>query len=188
MKFLLKLKHWQLFLLTWGSAISISVYTISDPALSERLYPLVMFFFALGTWGWMWAISVGLQKLIPVDVKLKFKKFKILFLIPVIYLIIILIGTTTSAFHRFDGEGSSFSAFEAILIIVHLISMFGVFYGLRFAAKTLKTVELGRLAKFSDYAGEFFLIWFSFIGYWILQPRINRLMMKHENNNDYATQ
>jgi hypothetical protein len=184
MRFLLQLKHWQLFLLTWGTAIFISIYTISDPALSEKLYPLMMFFFAFGTWGWIWAISTGLQNQVPVDVKLKFKKFKILFLIPVVYLIIILVGTSSSVFHRFGGEGSSFSAFEAVLIIVHLISMFGVFYGLRFAAKTMKTVELGRLAKFNDYAGEFFLIWFSFLGYWILQPRLNRLVKQAGNNHD----
>jgi hypothetical protein len=45
-----------------------------------------------------------------------------------------------------------------------------------FAAKTLKTIELERKAKFPEYAGEFMLIWFSVIGYWILQPRINKLI------------
>jgi hypothetical protein len=45
-------------------------------------------------------------------------------------------------------------------------------------AQTLRSVELGRLANFSDYAIEFFLIWFSPVGFWILQPRLNKLMEK----------
>jgi hypothetical protein len=39
------------------------------------------------------------------------------------------------------------------------------------------------LAKFSDYSGEFFLIWFSPIGYWILQPRLNKLTDEFVDTN-----
>lgn len=42
------------------------------------------------------------------------------------------------------------------------------------AAKTIKTVELQKKVTFSDFAGEFFLLWFSPIGIWILQPKINK--------------
>ena len=42
-------------------------------------------------------------------------------------------------------------------------------------AKALKTVEWQKPVTFSDFAGEFFLIWFFPIGIWIIQPRINKL-------------
>jgi len=50
-----------------------------------------------------------------------------------------------------------------------------MFYCLYFNAKALKTAELQKPLTFSDFAGEFFLLWFFPIGIWILQPRINKL-------------
>jgi hypothetical protein len=44
-----------------------------------------------------------------------------------------------------------------------------------FAAKTLKTIELGRLAKINEYAVEAFLIWMVPLGVWFIQPRLNEL-------------
>jgi len=36
-------------------------------------------------------------------------------------------------------------------------------------------MELGRMAKFSEYLGEIVLIWFSMIGLWVIQPKLNEL-------------
>jgi hypothetical protein len=36
-------------------------------------------------------------------------------------------------------------------------------------------VERWNHVNFGDYAGEFFLTWFLFVGIWFIQPRINRL-------------
>ena len=75
-----------------------------------------------------------------------------------------------------SGDSTNMAVAGIAIVILHLLSMVFIFMGLRFAAKTMKTVELGRVAKFGDYVGEFFLIWFSFIGYWVLQPRLNKLI------------
>lgn len=107
------------------------------------------------------------------------KRFRILFMIPIAYLILITgfmgvaFGGGASEFVRFNT-----TAMAGIIILLHLLSMIIIFWGVRFAAKTLKSVELGRMAKFGDYAGEFFLIWFSIIGFWVLQPRLNKLAEK----------
>jgi hypothetical protein len=74
-----------------------------------------------------------------------------------------------------NGQSNDKGAAVGLFVFVHLLSMVCIFLGLRFAAKTMKSVELGRMAKFGDYAGEFFLIWFSPIGVWFLQPRLNKL-------------
>jgi hypothetical protein len=50
-----------------------------------------------------------------------------------------------------------------------------MFYCLYFNAKVLKAVELQKPVTFSEFAGEFFLIWFFPIGIWIIQPRLNKL-------------
>jgi len=44
-----------------------------------------------------------------------------------------------------------------------------------FSAKTIKLAELQRSVTFSDFAGEFFLIWFFPIGIWFVQPKVNLL-------------
>jgi hypothetical protein len=178
MKILLKIKHWQLFLLTWGIPILIDIFTFSDPGLLIKLFPVMMVVFTIAVFGWVWAISTELHSKLPVDVKLNVGRFKILFLIPIVYLL----GVTIWMGYNFYGEpgkqGDNMGGVVALIIFLHLFSMVCIFLGLRFAAKTMKSVELGRMAKFGDYAGEFFLIWFSPIGVWILQPRLNKLIEK----------
>jgi bacteriorhodopsin len=69
-----------------------------------------------------------------------------------------------------------FGAIFALVVPLHLFSMFYIFYTLYFAAKTVKTVELQREVTFSDFAGEFFLIWFYPVGVWIIQPKVNKMI------------
>jgi hypothetical protein len=56
-----------------------------------------------------------------------------------------------------------------------------MFYTINFVAKKIKTAELQCNVTFSDYIAEFFLVWFHFIGVWILQPRINKMLENYEN-------
>lgn len=175
MNILLKLKHWQLFSLTWGAGILLNIFSIADPMLVIRLLPVIMLLFAFGTFGWIWAIATGFSEKLPPGADFNVGRFKAIFAIPVVYILLICTGL---AFVFFGGNSDILGeagGFVAVIILLHLISMVCIFYGIRFAAKTLRSAELGREAHFSDYVGEFFLIWFSIIGYWILQPRINKL-------------
>lgn len=177
MKFLLKLKHWQLFLLTWGPALLMDVFLISDPAMMVKVFPFVMLLFTASLFGWIWAISTVLHKKLPAGIDLKIQRFKVLFIIPVIYIILICVFLAYQFLFATSSFGNDMGgAFAAVVVIVHLVSMVIIFWGVRFAAKTMKTIELGRMAHFSDYAGEFFLIWMSPIGVWVLQPRLNKLV------------
>ncbi|WP_373551080.1 hypothetical protein [Haliscomenobacter sp.] len=57
-----------------------------------------------------------------------------------------------------------------------------IFYCIYHVAKTIKTVELQRKVTFSDFIAEFFLVWFFPIGVWILQPTINKLAAKDDDD------
>ncbi len=48
-------------------------------------------------------------------------------------------------------------------------------YSLYFVAKNLAMAEKQEKVAFYDYAGPFFLLWFFFIGVWVIQPRINKM-------------
>lgn len=173
MRFLLRLKHWQLFLITWG--VPISIFTLSRPALMVKLLPVTMIIFIIGIFGWIWAISTQLQKKLPMEVKLDIKGFKIIFSVPIFYTLALTLWMAYQFYFRFPEGSSNIGSIIVIVAFLHFASMICILLGLRFAAQTLRSVELGRLAKFSDYATEFFLIWFSPIGFWILQPRLNKL-------------
>jgi hypothetical protein len=177
MKFLLRLRHWQLFLLTWGLPIALNFLTFFNTGLPVLgVFPIMMILFTFGVFGWVWAISTELHKKLPIEVKLNVGQFKIFFLIPIVYILGITIWMSSSFFGGSNGQSDNMSAAIGLIIVLHLLSMVCIFLGLRFAAKTMKSVELGRMAKFGDYAGEFFLIWFSVAGVWVLQPRLNKLI------------
>ncbi len=181
----LKAKNWQLFLLQFGIPMLLQFVVMgtmfsnlnggSGPNLPSfnfmTLFSVMMIFFTGTLFGWFWSVAVGLQSKVPDGVKMKLKKFKIFFFIPLIYILLIQ-GLMQITIKELNFNPWIF----AFIVPLHLISMFCIFYNLYFVAKTIKTVELQREVSFSDFAGDFFLIWFYPIGIWIIQPRINRII------------
>ncbi|MCW8897362.1 MAG: hypothetical protein OQJ96_08090 [Flavobacteriales bacterium] len=193
----LKAKHWQLFLLTFGipmgfqfimmgSMISnIGTSTNSDPTIMfnyMKLFPIIMLVFMGIFFGWFWSVAIGLQSKVPESVKMKVKKFKVFFFIPMVYMLLItlfmLISMNGLMTNGTEPSGALIGILFTIIVPLHLFSMFCIFYSLYFVAKTFKTVELQREVSFSDFVGEFFLIWFYPIGIWFIQPKINKMIEK----------
>ena len=197
-----KAKHWQLFLLMFGIPILSQMFVMGNmisqigennpPDMSFMLkyfslLPFIMVLF-LGTFfGWFWSIAIGLKHKIPQDIKMKTTKFKIFFFIPLVYILLFvtLLGISISSIVTGVNSGvqpdfENIGLFISIIFPLHFFSMFCIFYCLYFVAKTIRTIELQRECSFSDFAGEFFLIWFYPIGIWIIQPRINKIA-KEEN-------
>ena len=192
----LKAKHWQLFLLMFGVPLLFQIFMMvtafanigkdSDPMFMFnyfKLFPIMMIIFMGVFFGWFWSIAIGLQNKIPSTVKMKVTKFKIFFFIPMVYMLFITIGIgslfTWLPEAAKSGEQPDVGLFGigmAVIFPLHLFSMFCIFYCLYFVAKTFKTVELQRETTFSDFAGEFFLIWFYPVGIWIVQPKVNKIV------------
>ncbi|MDX2245534.1 MAG: hypothetical protein SF052_02075 [Bacteroidia bacterium] len=180
----LKAKHWQLFLLTFGIPLILELALMAtmianrgnDTDLSfmfayAKIFPIIMVLF-MGVWfGWFWSVAIGLQPRVPEDVVMKVNKFKVFFFTPLIY--ILLLATVFSLFTTGNGRNPGIFA---LIVPLHLFSIFCMFYILYFVSKTIKTVELQREVSFSDFAGEFFMIWFFPIGIWIVQPKINKMV------------
>lgn len=191
----LKAKHWQLFLLSFGIPIILQIVMMSsmfstiasetnpDPKMMfgyMKFFPAIMILFMLIYFGWFWSVGIGLQKKVPEHIKMKVKKFKIFFFIPMVYMLGIIIFISF-AMNDLISSGQEpypalLGALMAIVIPLHLFSMFCILYTLYFVAKTFKTVELQREVKFSDFGGEFFMIWFFPVGIWIVQPKINKMI------------
>jgi len=162
MKFLLKLKHWQLFLLTWG------ILFVAFPFVAFSVVVPVASLFCAGGWlGWIWAIATVLHEKLPASTHLKVRLFKILFIISIGFIVL-------GEIAPLDFPGWT---------VIQLLSSVGLFWGALFAAKTMRSVELGRVARSSEYSRDLAMIWVSPIGMWILQPRLNKLVKGSGNES-----
>ena len=191
----LKAKHWQLFLLVFGLPLICQIILMGlmisnikaegnfNPSLMIpvfKVFPLLMILFSGVLFGWLWSIAIGLQSKIPENITMKVRKFKVLFFIPMVYILFISIfmSVTFSGIITTDEEPSTglIGSLFGLIVPLHIFSMFCIFYTLYFVAKTIKTVEFQREVGFSDFAGDFFLLWFYFVGIWIIQPKINKMV------------
>ncbi|WP_420318156.1 hypothetical protein [Ekhidna sp.] len=187
----LRAKHWQLFLLTFGIPMIFQIIMMismfasignnSQPNPTFMMnyftaFPLMMLIFTGVFFGWFWAVAVGLQSKVPQDVTMKVTKFKVFLFIPLVYILFLLGFMATTMNGPFQYGTPPNPGMFGLIVPLHLFSMFCIFYCLYFVAKTFKTVELQRKVTFSDFAGEFFMIWFYPIGIWIIQPKINKMV------------
>ncbi|MCG8385551.1 MAG: hypothetical protein MJA30_08430 [Cytophagales bacterium] len=187
----LKAKHWQLFLLTFGIPIILQIVIMISMLMSAgwstkinptfmisyfAVFPIVMLIFIAAFFGWFWVVAIGLQTKVPDGITMKVGRFKIFLFIPLIYILFVLGFMLIAMNYVFQDGTPPNPGIFALIVPLHLFSMFCIFYCLYFVAKTFKTVELQRKVTFSDFAGEFFMIWFYPIGIWVIQPRINKMV------------
>ncbi|MCW3085246.1 MAG: hypothetical protein JWP12_2612 [Bacteroidetes bacterium] len=178
MKFLLKIKHWQLFVLLIGLPFIAQITMVIAMAVTKNMYvsfivfPVMMIFLLIFFFGWFYALGTNLHKKLPENLQMNITRFKAFLFVPVGYmtLLFVFVLVMIAMSPRIPNP-----AILILIIPLHLFSMFCIFYSMYFVSKTLRTVELQRELTFSDYAGEFFLIWFFPIGIWFIQPRINKL-------------
>lgn len=190
----LNAKHWQLFTLMFGVPFLLQIFAILSMFANidsngnpdhigmmnmMKIFPFIIFLYIGFYFGWFWSIGIGLQKYIPIDIKMKINKFKIFFFCPQIY-ILFLLTLIGIAFYGISSDNNAIGGFVGkmifLVIPLHLFSIFCNFYLLYFVAKTIKTAELKRAVTFAEFVGEFFMIWFFPIGIWFIQPRINKIL------------
>lgn len=193
--FFLRAKHWQLFLLMFalpmvfnmifiGSTISKAVVN-DDPKelfLIFNWFPLILIIGMFGIFGWVISVGIGLHKYVPKSAGMKLNTFKIFMGITVCYLLFLFIWMsslfTEMTIHAANDTQPDLSSLKwlAIIVPLHFFSIFAMIYAVWFNAKSFKSIELGKEAYSSDYIGHCVLFWLSFIGIWIIQPKINMIV------------
>ncbi len=180
--FLLRAKHWHLFLLFFGMMLlaqlamfsSMQSATVQD--FGKGLLPFfgVTLLFALCFNGWFWVMGSFLNSIVGPRLRPGLGLFRFALIYPILYLPIFMMS--------FPQQPAMF----AIIVPLHLFAMFCMFYLLNFVSRNLALAEMGRAVKFSDYAGPFFALWFYPIGVWIVQPRINQLYAETKRGEELA--
>jgi len=163
MNWILKIKHWQIFLLLFPFMI---MGSIEFEGNIGNLY-LINLIGIIAYFLWSFLLTNELIKIVPKEYNLKTNFYyinAILCFITIISIIII-----------YKGEEAKFSGIYALIgfyIFYAFLQSFG------FAGRIIKSIELNRKSKKRESIGYFFLFVFLPIGIWFLQPKINKL-----NNN-----
>lgn len=191
MKWILKLRPWQLFLLVLLPPVVLQIVAAAVLIATQEpsLWLLPLFLVASsGIFVWIFAMGINLHKRLPVGISMSVSTFKLAIAFPLVYFV--LLGITFAAVPGIIPQGGKpavdvgvFVGSFAVIFLMHIASMVCMVYILYFAAKALKTVEWQKPVTFSDFAGEFFLIWFFPLGIWFLQPRINALFAEEQKVN-----
>jgi len=192
----LKAKHWQLFAVMFGIPMILQ-FTIMGMVVSNiivnqgqpdielmfnyyKFIPVVMIISYSFYFGWFWSIVMGFKDKLPEEEKLNILTFKILFFIPLIYTaflsVFMFYSFNENVFLNFMPNVETVLLFVAIFVPIHFFSIFCIYYTMYVVAKTYKAVELQRKVRFSDYIGEYAMLWFYPVGIWLLQPKINKMI------------
>lgn len=168
MRLILKLKHWQLFFLVVGLTILADFFDVSEHRQTGAI-DLILGVISVSTvFCWIWSIGNELNKRLPVGQNFKIWGFRAAVILALTLLVFLFWATENKTIATSD-------YFMLLLFIGVPIYLGLMIYSVLHAAKTLKTIELGRLAKIDEYAGEAFLIWMVPLGVWFIQPRLNKL-------------
>jgi len=162
MKKVLSLKHWQLFILVFilGSWVSPSPY--KEIVNSISFITLIIWIYAIGIFG---------QKKLEEN---KLPSMKTNFFL--INLAFVSLFFVVSYFFKPEENSTDFSLIDIIFIPISIYAIFAIGQILAFISKTITTLELKKEVKVSDYISNVFLIVFFFIGIWILQPKLKKLI------------
>ena len=63
-----------------------------------------MIVFIIGIFGWIWAISTQLHKKLPMEANLNIKGFKIIFSVPIVYMLALTVWMATGSAAAGSGE------------------------------------------------------------------------------------
>lgn len=159
---------------------------------------LALFGLAMATQvGWWYSVSTGLREYLPTGTNLKPKRFRIAFVVAIVYIVTVLAGqyfafgwvedflptfleAASSGTEPDFGDPSVFiSRFLMVWAIVMVLGLAGIasmIYLAYYSGKTLKCVEEQKPLRGSSVAGYSVLSYFLVIGVWILQPKIHRLL------------
>ena len=180
-RFFFKMKPWQLFTLTFGLPFFLQIVLMASMAVFRDFgYLMVMFFlimiFYMGSLlGWMYSVSYKFNSLLPEGAKMKLGFFKFAIYYPIAYILFFMFIWSGMFYSLAEGIKPNADYYFMAIIPFHFFAMYCMFYILYFTSKTFRTAELQRKIGFSEYAGEFFMLWFYPIGLWVIQPRVNKL-------------
>jgi len=184
MRFILKLKHWQLFLLFFlgtglasiGTIILLSTVFDLDLSITESIIPIVIAYFLWGSW---MIASIGLMDRkyrVLSDKQKAIVKYGTIF---VICTAIKMINTELGLISLAIPNGLSF----LISFILYFGGAFLFYYFIFLFSKGLAVSKYGANWRAGDLIIQLLRVLFFPIGIWTLQPELNKLYSEEKARN-----
>jgi hypothetical protein len=170
MKKILSAKDWQLFILIVICGAWISPSLLREFINSVAAVTFSLWIYAVGVYGQYRITELGLKML-----NVKLFKANVIF-IAAFWLIVLIYFSMHGHISDVNKPTNTFQPIIIILNVAFLYLIFAVFQTIIFACKTIAKIELRREVSFGDYFTNLLLMAFLFIGIWILQPKISRLI------------
>jgi len=182
MKAILKLAHWQVFVLSWGPLSFVLILLFNSPNIFLYYLPLWLVLVLVGLMNsfiWVWAIAYELQKL---SHQIHLKLFKVAFWVP---FTCIWSFIAVMLFDFFIYKTKSFNIEVEMMLWkgAAIISVGCIIYGLIFLGRLIRSVELGRKPLIKNHLVESALMLFPPIGVWLVQPKLNRIYQSSTLSN-----
>ena len=166
MSFFLKLRHWELFLM-------LSLPTIMSLMFKIPLQPLVVasigLFMLLVLFAWIYSIGSWCNSRLPESRRHNPLPFALGLAVPLAYILLYIFVYIPQL-----SQGPPEKP-PLWLLPMHMLSMAGIFYGLWYGARALKSLQENEDADFLIFSSTFFLFFIFPLGLWIIQPQVNQL-------------
>ncbi len=176
MFFFLKARHWELFLM-------LSLPTIMSLMFDIPFKPLLVasigLFLLLVLFAWMFSIGYWCNRHLPETRRRHPLPFAIGLVLPIVYVLMYIF-----LYLPVLEQGGAPEKPPLWLLPMHMLSMVGVFYGLWYSARALKSLQENEDADFLIFSSTFFLFFIFPLGVWLIQPEVNRLYHQLEQAPD----
>jgi hypothetical protein len=171
MKNILRLRHWQVFVIIfstyltgivlWQSDFSVGAISSLEFSVFANLITMTLFF--------LWVLICGLYVNNHPGNPYRFRNSMLTFAT-----LCSIIGHAEINLERLSKEGMIFPEWISFLVIP--VTFFAVAYILYAIPKSLKSIELKRKARFVELIPDSILLFLFPVGVWFIQPRFNRVL------------
>ncbi len=175
----MKFRTWILFVLMIVIPLLLQVFFVllsiklNNKSVMYIGLPFQVLIFA-GFYGWwLWNVGIQLNKSVLRNL---FKTFKLKISI-VLFLIFSLFASIQIQQDSSINADVNYNLFFAIKMFLGSISCL---YSVVIVAKIYKSSLLNRSVTLCEYIGEIVLLLYPFIGIWIINPQVNKILLKHE--------
>ena len=167
------MKHWELFLMLFLPTALCFLFRVPFERLVIAAIALFVMIILLT---WLYSIGSWANRQLPESRRSGTTLFIIGLAAPILYTVMAI----TIYFPMLNS--STPPPPPTWMLPMHLASMAGVFYGIWFSARKLKSLQENEDADFMIFSSTFLLMWIFPLGIWLIQPEVNKLYYKLEQS------
>ncbi|MDX5422612.1 MAG: hypothetical protein LPK14_10190 [Hymenobacteraceae bacterium] len=175
---LLRLKHWQVFLLLFVVPFLLQyglkeLFRVTGVGISDAVEVLLDALPAVFYLSWLWCVGLYLHRRLPSGIRVRSIYLHLAALYFLGYTFLLLYTLVIVRDNVLTGNLPL--GMLLLLVPMHLFATFCFLYIIYFDARSVASVEEQRVVEFGEYGGLILQFLFLPVGIWFLQPRLRKL-------------